>query len=60
MWDLSGRELLFHVWTTSLSVIPCCSAWSSRKSNKYWGNTQVSNNKQILEEILKRGKTPNK
>jgi hypothetical protein len=27
--------LLFHVWTTSLSVMPCCSAWSSRKSNKY-------------------------
>lgn len=27
--------LLFHVCTTSGSVIPCCIAWSSRKSNIY-------------------------
>ena len=32
---LRGSEFDFHVWTTSLSVIPCCKAWSSRKSNKY-------------------------
>ena len=37
---LKGRELDFHVWTTSESVIPCCRAWSSKKSNKYWKTKQ--------------------
>lgn len=32
---LSGKLLLFHVCTTSGSDIPCCKAWSSRKSNIY-------------------------
>lgn len=33
--NLSGRELLFHVCTTSGSDIPWWRAWSSRKSNMY-------------------------
>ena len=33
---LRGREFDFQVWTTSESVMPCCRAWSSKKSNKYW------------------------
>ncbi|CAD1478458.1 unnamed protein product [Heterotrigona itama] len=33
--NLSGSELLFHVCTTSGSDMPCCSAWSSMKSNMY-------------------------
>lgn len=33
--NLRGRELLFHVCTTSGSDMPCCRAWSSMKSNMY-------------------------
>lgn len=55
---LRSHQLLFHVWRTSVSWMPCLSACSSRKSNMYlMARGRVLPRCTVLNNVSKRSST---